>query len=134
MKHLMNFAFYYLSFVLEAMHVFRGFMTRIWSPVSTLCAADVKGYSDIVYTSAGKHFRIRFQHVLGPPLYNRITDESGKVITSRVNQFAGPGRTFYGIPTTPEMLGYKQMTVFFRRGHVARFTAKERINLVGVVS
>jgi hypothetical protein len=46
-----------------------------------------------------------------------------------VNQFAGPCRNFYGIPTTPRMLGFESLKIFWRTSTSVIFLENELIIL-----
>ena len=76
--------------------------------------ANVEGYSDLVVEAGNRIFRVRFRHRIHPRAYTRIEDQDKNDVSVLVGEFAGPGRTFYGIRTTPTMLGFKELTVFFR--------------------
>nr|QBK86884.1 MAG: uncharacterized protein LCMAC103_02220 [Marseillevirus LCMAC103] len=95
--------------------------------------ADVDGHSDLVYWARGKQCRVRFPLRRGPSRYARIvagTNPGGPDVTAAVETFLGPSRNFYGIPTTPAMLGYEALTFVARIGRAdATFAGAEVIRL-----
>lgn len=91
--------------------------------------ANVKGYADLSFQLHNIPYRIRFARRLGPPSYTRIENGAGEVVTKYVSQFAGPCRNFYGIPTTPRMLGFESLKVFRRGSTPVIFSEKELIIL-----
>lgn len=56
------------------------------------------------------------------------TDE-GEDITSKFLQFMGVKHNFHGIPTSPELLGYKSLMVTYRDDSVKKFDGKDIITL-----
>ncbi len=91
--------------------------------------ADVEGYADLSFQLHNIPYRIRFARRLGPARYTRIENGAGEAVTKYVNQFAGPCRNFYGIPTTPRMLGFESLTFFWRRSKCVTFSENEPIIL-----
>ena len=91
--------------------------------------ADVEGYADLSFQLHNIPYRIRFARRLGPARYTRIENSAGDEVTKYVNQFAGPCRNFYGIPTTPRMLGFESLTIFWRRSKYVTFSENEPIIL-----
>ena len=89
--------------------------------------ADVEGYADLSFQLHNIPYRIRFARRLGPASYTRIENDAGELVTNYVNQFAGPCRNFYGIPTTPRMLGFESLTVFRRDSTAVTFSENESI-------
>ena len=91
--------------------------------------AEVKGYADLSFLINYTPYRIRFKRQLGPPSYTRIENKDGEVVTNYVAQFAGPCRNFYGIPTTPRILGFESLKVFSRTGKSETFLENDPIIL-----
>ena len=109
---------------------------HIKEEVSKLCGyhckfteAGVKGYADLSFLLNHTPYRIRFKRQLGPPSYTRIENEDGDLVTNDVAQFAGPCRNFYGVPTTPRILGFESLKVFFRSGKTEIFLGNDPIIL-----
>ena len=65
---------------------------------------------DLTFYDGTFKYVIRFPRKRGPCPFNRVFTRSrnGTIIdvTDRIREFAGPCHNFYGIPTTPNMLGY----------------------------
>ena len=111
-------------------------LTHIKEGIAKLCGyyckfeeADVEGYADLSFQLHNIPYRIRFARRLGPARYTRIENSAGEVVTKYVNQFAGPYRNFYGIPTTPRMLGFESLKIFWRTSTSVIFLENELIIL-----
>ena len=111
-------------------------LTHIKEGIAKLCGyyckfeeADVEGYADLSFQLHNIPYRIRFARRLGPARYTRIENSAGEVVTKYVNQFAGPCRNFYGIPTTPRMLGFESLKIFWRTSTSVIFLENELIIL-----
>jgi hypothetical protein len=111
-------------------------LTHIKEVIANLCGyyckfeeADVEGYADLSFQLHNIPYRIRFARRLGPARYTRIENSAGEVVTKYVNQFAGPCRNFYGIPTTPRMLGFESLKIFWRTSTSVIFLENELIIL-----
>ena len=111
-------------------------LTHIKEWVAELCGyhckfseAAVKGYVDLSFLLNHTPYRIRFKRQFGPPAYTRIEKQDGESVTHAVAQFAGPCRNFYGIPTTPGILGFESLKVFFRSGKTGTFLENDPIIL-----
>ena len=98
-----------------------------WADSCKLTKAKVDGYVDLSFRLHTIPYRIRFKRLLGPSSYTRIENERGDDVTRDVSQFAGPCRNFYGIPTTPQILGFGLLKVFYRKGGVKTFGGTELI-------
>ena len=94
-----------------------------------LTESEVKGYADLSFLLNHTPYRIRFKRQFGPPSYTRIEKKNGGAVTNYVAQFAGPCRNFYGIPTTPRILGFESLKVFFRSGKSETFLENDPIIL-----
>ncbi len=91
--------------------------------------ANVEGYSDLVVEEGNRVFRVRFRHRIQPRAFTRIEDQDKNDVSALVEEFAGPGRSFYGIRTTPTILGFKELTVFFRSSETVVFGADDPLRL-----
>lgn len=118
-----------LACMIEVLSLCRKKLASVCGYECSLTNADVRGFSDLVAQSPEGLYRIRFAHRLGPSLVRSIFNETREDVKTSVLQFAGPGASFYGIPTTPEMLGFVSLTVEFRSGRTRVFTRKERLFL-----
>ncbi len=94
-----------------------------------LTDANVEGYIDLSLLLNNIPYRIRFKRQFGPPSYTRIEQKNAKPVTNAVSRFAGPCRNFYGIPTTPYMLGFESLKVFYRAAEPVTFSENEVIIL-----
>ena len=94
-----------------------------------LSKAKVEGYTDLSFFLNNVPYRIRFKRQFGPPSYTRIEKEDGESVTQEVSEFAGPCRNFYGIPTTPSILGFKSLKIFYRNTEIKTFSEHELIIL-----
>ncbi len=103
--------------------------TRLWEPSCKLTNADVEGYADLSFSLHRVPYRLRFPRKFGPPSYKRIENEAGEPVTDEVAQFAGPCRNFYGIPTTPHMIGFNFLKIIFRDEEVKTFSRDQVIIL-----
>lgn len=127
-----RFLYFFSNF---ASNLIYGFI-NIKEAIAELCgyrckfiAADVEGYIDFSYLLNNIPYRIRFKRKFGPPAYTRIEKKDGESVTIYVAQFAGPCRNFYGIPTTPRILGFESLKVFFRTGNSETFLENDLIIL-----
>jgi len=50
-------------------------------------------------------------------------------VTDKIYEYLGPGRNFYGIPTTPKLLGYENLKFTLTNGKVCIFDKDEIINI-----
>ena len=105
-------------------------ISKFWGyPPCKLTNANVEGYIDLSFLLNNIPYRIRFKRQFGPPSYTRIEKKNGEPVTDNVSRFAGPCRNFYGIPTTPHMLGFESLKVFFRTTETVTFSENEVIIL-----
>ena len=94
-----------------------------------LTKAEVEGYTDLSFRLNNVPYCIRFKRKFGPASYTRIEKEDGESVIKEVSEFAGPCRNFYGIPTTPHMLGFESLKIFYRSAEVKTFSENELIIL-----
>ena len=125
-------SFFYINLISKFLYS----LSLIKEVIANLCGyyckfeeADVDGYADLSFQLHNIPYRIRFARRLGPASYTRIENDSGEVVTKYVNQFAGPCRNFYGIPTTPRILGFEALKVFSRTGKSETFLENDPIIL-----
>ena len=70
-----------------------------------------KNSAEVSYTHGNISYTIRFPKSRGPSSYIHILDSHGNDVTSEIEKYAGPWSNFHGIPTTPQMLGYRHLIV-----------------------
>ena len=128
-EYLQHFGWWGLAGMVEILSFCRMRLASVCGYGCSLTSADVSGFSDLVVHSPEGIYRIRFAHRLGPSDVRCIFNENQENVMSTVLQFAGPGNSFYGIPTTPGMLGFDYLTVEFRSGNTRAFKKKERLFL-----
>lgn len=63
----------------------------------------------------------------GPTIFINVTDENNVNVTQNIIEFAGVGKNFHGIPTTPKMLGYNSLTFIDMDGESWTFSSDEII-------
>lgn len=66
----------------------------------------------INYVHGFQTYKILAPRRRGPCQFDRVVDQDGNDVTAAVKQFAGPSHNFHGIPTTPEMIGYRSLAFF----------------------
>ena len=120
--NLLSNVIYGVTFLKESVSEFCGYPCK-------LTKANVDGYTDLSFLLNNVSYRIRFKRQFGPPSYTRIEKEDGESVTKEVSEFAGPCRNFYGIPTTPHMLGFESLKVFYRTAEVETFSDNDLIIL-----
>ena len=125
-------SFFYINLISKFLYS----LSHIKEVIANLCGyyckfeeADVDGYADLSFQLHNIPYRIRFKRQFGPPDYTRIEKKNGEPVTNEVAQFAGPCRNFYGIPTTPHILGFESLKVFYRSGESKIFSKNEVIIL-----
>ena len=95
---------------------------------------------DVTFFDGPKEYTVRFNQVRGPCKFSSVTTSNGapqifrpicwsgertigsvmandrfdRDVTDEISKFAGPSNNFYGIPTTPSMLGYDNLTFHLR--------------------
>lgn len=77
---------------------------------------------EIVYYVGSQRYKIFFSKKRGPKEIVSATtlsnsDEPGKDVTNELFEAMGPSKNFYGIETTPKLLGYNEgLKITYRRG------------------
>jgi len=96
---------------------------------------------DLTYFEGSTKYTLRFTKLRGPCPFSHVTtttylaidDWSGDVVekdvTENIRRFAGPSHNFYGIPTTPKLLEYPNLTFHFRKGSSVRFESDDVISV-----
>jgi len=68
-----------------------------------------KSHYEIIYYNGSKRYKVVFSKKCGPnEIVSVKTLKCGKDITNEFLEVMGPSRNFYGIPTTPRLLGYEE--------------------------
>lgn len=80
---------------------------RYFSVIEYVHFAD--GTGRILYQLDGDEYSINFKAKGGPRKFVEVTRGSLDV-TDYVVKALGPGKNFYGIPTTPKLLGFSDLT------------------------
>lgn len=65
-----------------------------------------KSVGRVDYIVDGSSYSIMFPYARGPYKFSHVTDETGVDATDDIKAIMGPGKNFYGIQSTPGMLGY----------------------------
>ena len=72
-----------------------------------------RGVVDLTFYDGTFKYVIRFPRKRGPCPFHRVYAGTATTlldVTDRIREFAGPCHNFYGIHTTPSMLGYDNLT------------------------
>ena len=74
-----------------------------------------KKHYEITYNDGDRKYQIRFPKHRGVRQIIRVeTTEEPKDITDDILKLLGPSHNFHGIPTTPELLGYDSLKIYYR--------------------
>lgn len=87
---------------------------------------------DLVYYDGPTRYTIRFPKKRGPCSFSQVTTTYDSVetdVTEEIRRFAGPSHNFHGIPTTPYMLDYPNLTFVYRNGCIIKYDAIETISI-----
>ena len=122
LDNLLSIVSYGFTFLTESVFELCGYSCK-------LTKAEVEGYTDLSFRLNNVPYCIRFKRKFGPASYTRIEKEDGESVIKEVSEFAGPCRNFYGIPTTPYMLGFESLKIFYRSAEVKTFSENELIIL-----
>jgi len=60
--------------------------------------------------------------------FNEVRDENGLDVTHNIIEYMGINRNFHNIPTTPSLLGYKQLRFEYTNGDIKIFELNDIIN------
>ena len=69
-----------------------------------------KNTVDLTFYDGTFRYVIRFPKKRGPCPFGRVYTNNTIDVTPEIKEFAGPCYNFYGIPTTPDMLGYLNLS------------------------
>lgn len=98
-----------------------------------LLSSDTKTHN-LIYYDGSTRYSVRFPKKRGPCPFSQVTTYFNALynahnVTERIREFAGPSHNFHGIPTTPQMLGYDNLTFTFRNGLCDTYLADDVINI-----
>lgn len=89
-----------------------------------------EGKYELTYYHAGEKFRIRFSRRRGVRNITNVFDVKNMDVTREFFEYMGPGLNFYGIPTTPRLLGWEYgLFVHYRSGVIKLYQPDEYISL-----
>ena len=89
-------------------------------------------YYNLTYFNGNRRYKIRFPKQRGPLNIVRITTNlflKEIDITSEILELLGPGHNFYGIPTSPNLLGYTNLMVEYLNDKKRMYIGDEIIKL-----
>jgi len=111
---------------------------------TTLELEPSKKVYTLTYKLDGVIYKIRFNRRRGPSPFQLVSscffrslDDELVVdsdVTDTVKNYAGPNHDFYGIPTTPNMLGYQGLVISYTNGTVRSYKTDEVISHLGFAS
>src|SRR5690242_13174803 len=104
---------------------------RDWC-IKNLDCGRVESYPkfyDMVYHDGDRKYKIRFPKKSGLRQIVNVTSHNGEDITHDILEYLGPSRNFHGIPTSPELLGYKTLRVVYRNGKETVYNSTDIISL-----
>jgi len=89
------------------------------------------GQYDVLYTLNDKLYKIRIHNHRGPSTQKilQIVDENSLDVTLDLKEYCGPMEDFHGIPYTPSVLGFKELTFNLANGISLTFEENEKIYL-----
>ncbi len=79
------------------------------------------------YIFRGKHYKMFIPIRRGPSRIRRIMNEEWEDVTDAVRIYLGPCEIFQGAPTTPSMMGYKELHFAFSDMEDKSFSANQSI-------
>lgn len=119
-RTLMDFCVFYAR--IKATHFFE----------TGLLLKNSSSYSLVYYDGAAKYC-VLFPKKRGPCPFSQVTTaiSDGKEVdfTEKIREFAGPSHNFHGIPTTPKMFNFENLTFTYRNGTVRTFQKDDVIVL-----
>ena len=80
----------------------------------------------LVFHVGIQRYQFYFPRTRGPSWYSRVLGPDGTDLTGLYQELAGPGRNFYGVPTTPRSLMLGALT-FERRDGSQRLVQADEI-------
>jgi uncharacterized protein DUF5772 len=84
------------------------------------------GYN-LYYTNGSNEYCVKFSNRAGPTRFIKVVDENDKNVTDNIKSFYGISKNFHGIPTSPNLLGYKSLSFIMLGSEVKTFTGDEII-------
>lgn len=67
-------------------------------------------YTDLVYHDGSDLYTVRFPKRRGPRPFTSVSNEKGEDVSDVLIKYMGPYNNFHGIPTTPFMLGFVELS------------------------
>jgi len=107
----------------------RGYFSRKFE--LGLCVSS-PNYYDLTYFNGNRRYKIRFPKQRGPLNIVCVTTNLSLEeidITSEILELLGPGHNFYGIPTSPNLLGYPNLMVMYVNDKKRMYIGDEIIKL-----
>ena len=102
---------------------FRNTLSR-WFDIG-LCR-NYPSFYELTFYHDGEKCSLRFPKVRG--VRDIVAAYSGKEdVTKQIYEHLGPCHNFYGIPTTPELLGYSSLSIQYRNKTFITYSAEEVI-------
>jgi hypothetical protein len=105
--------------------VVRGWIIKITGS-GDLQTRDLAGVYTLTYYDGSQKYVAVFPRIRGPSKIS-IVMSNGVTVTDEIRKFGGPSFNFHGIPTTPRMLGYDNLTFYYRFGNSSTFGSDELI-------
>lgn len=87
-----------------------------------------KGKYEVTFFIDSIEYKMIFKKKRGPPSILSFEHE-GKDVTEEIVKYMGPSNNFYGIPTTPSMLGFDTLDVTYVDGRVVNYSPKSSIQI-----
>lgn len=87
------------------------------------------GKYHLVYHDGSRKFKMVFLKDKRKIIYALCNEEN---VTSDIMEYMGPGNNFYGIATTPKLLGYDNLTITYKNGtdiYEKQYSSDEVISL-----
>lgn len=81
------------------------------------------------YKEGPHDYTIAFKKNRHPFPFCEILDCEGNDVMHKIRGYMGISKNFHGIPTTPKMLGFTQLTFHTRKGDIHTYSEDDIINL-----
>jgi hypothetical protein len=92
---------------------------------------------NLVYYDGPSRYSIRSPKKRGPCTFSQVTTIRNSVaggekedVTEKIREFAGPSHNFHGIPTTPDMLDFSNLTFVYRNGMIITYESGDCISVL----
>lgn len=107
--------------------IIRGWIIKITGS-GDLQTRDMSGNGvyTLTYYDGLQKYVVVFPRIRGPSKIS-IVMSNGVTVTDEIRKFGGPSFNFHGIPTTPRMLGYDNLTFYYRFGNSSTFESDDLI-------